>query len=92
MKLKKQHKEILKSVIKSNGVLRTKLIPVEERDKLFNPLLELYMAKIIQFSKKSELEVEGPYKQPRYRCFEVKPWPKVKLDDLKKAVRKGVYA
>lgn len=92
MKLKKQHKEILKSVIKSNGVLRTKLIPVDQRDNLFDPLLELYMAKIIQFSKRSELEVEGPHKEPRYRCFEVKPWPKVKLDDLKKAVRKGEYA
>ena len=50
------------------------------------------MAEILQFSKKSELEFEGPYKQPRYKCFEVKPWPKVKLDDLKKAVRKGEYA
>ena len=92
MKLKKSHKEILKSVIKSNGVMRTKLIPVEDRDKIFDSLLELYMAKIIQFSKRSELEFEGPYKQPRYKCFEVKPWPNVKLDDLKKAVRKGEYA
>jgi len=92
MKLKKQHKEILKSVIKNKGIYRTRLIPVEDRDNIFDSLFELYMAEILQFSKKSELEFEGPYKQPRYKCFEVKPWPKVKLDDLKKAVRKGEYA
>lgn len=91
MKLKNQHKEILKKVIKSKGVYRTRLIPIEDRDNIFDSLLELYMAKILQFSKKSELEFEGPYKQPRYKCFEIKPWPNVTLDNIKKAVRKGIY-
>jgi len=92
MKLNNQHKDILKRLIKSKGVYRTRLIPVEERDNIFDSLFELYMAEIVQFSKKSELEFEGPYKEPRYKCFEVKLWPKVSLDNIKKAVKNGVYA
>jgi len=91
LKLKKQHRQLLEAIVRGKGIARTKLVPREKTEDLFNPIMDLYLAKVIQFSRKSEYEFEGPKKEPRYKCWEIKPWPRVTINDLKKALKVGVY-